>query len=72
MQAYQIDIQGNITELEEEPQGPSQERIIDIIHDSLNQNGYTFTWESPMPGQSHRQPLHGIIRNEESSIDLLI
>lgn len=40
MEAYQIDPMGNIVGLEEEPTGPSPNRIKTIIYDALNQNGY--------------------------------
>jgi hypothetical protein len=72
MKAKQIDIFNNITEIEEEPTGPSQNRIKEIICNSLNQGGYTFRWEQPLQGQTRRQPLHGILDDGSITIDLLI
>ena len=72
MKAYQIDVLGNITNLEEEPTGPDQNRIKEIIRDALNMNGYSFKWESALSGQSRRQPYHGTLSDGNTEIDLLI
>jgi len=72
MEAFQIDVNGRITDFEEEPTGPSSERIREIIFDSLNQDGYCFHWESNMAAHVRQQPLHGILSDGYITIDLLI
>ena len=72
MQANQIDLSNNITDLEEEPTGPSPVRIKEILRNSLNQGGYTFRWEQSLTGQSRRQPYHGVLEDGNIVIDLLI
>ena len=72
MEAYQIDTAGVIVGPEEEPVGPSPNRIKDILHRALNRNGYTFSWEAQLPGQSKEKPLHGVLSDGDVAIDLLI
>jgi len=67
MKAYQIDALDRITGLEEEPTGPSRDRIQQILYSALNQSGYSFQWK-----QVRQQPYQGILNNGSSSIDLLI
>lgn len=62
----QIDATGNITP-GADPVGPSSRQIRQIIHDALNQGGYTFTWIS-----QNTQPCHGTFNNGVSSIDVYI
>jgi hypothetical protein len=62
----QIDATGNIAP-GTDPIGPSSKQIRQIIHNALNQGGYTFTWSS-----QNTQPCHGTFNNGVTSIDVYI